>query len=1124
MPYILKADQLETQANKVEVLNDDVTHAQYPSARAVKDALADIEISGGNIKVDQEYSPTSENAQSGKAVAEAAAQSVAESIAKASIASEKSGAAVVLDDISPLEHTLKIKATGTDSVIKCGKNLIPYPFTNTTRIHQGILWTDNGDGTWIADGTATAQSYATSTLFVLPKGTYVLSGCPANGSDNTYFIYLANNDYSVYISDIGVGKKFTLNEDTELRVGLIVSKDVAVSNVVFRPQVEIGDVKTKYEPYIQPITYPVNADGTVDGVKSIYPTTVLTANTEGATITAIYNRDVMQPITGAGVGEKTLQDGEIFNDYENNLAIGEHTTAAGTLTRAGGRGYEITNLEYFTQDMLESDVINELKSEYEKLPIIPAYNLYLPGRYFFDSASNQIYNHNEINNASTPDNINNFGNKYANCRIEGPGQLGSTLNQQVLLFENSPQTFSYNQLQGAFVYLRYAPAQDDEILTVSFRYVFSGNSYIVCNQTYNFNFADYTVKEIRIELPKPVGYTFEQPNNTIDCSDRHITRIDICLSSNVSGTTRHCKVGSIIAYIEQPLWKDTVATKYYQDYSFSDFDRLLSSISLTDGGLDKSEQERLVALMSTVKDFTSYRKVLMTQEEAPSDWGTGSASPYYFIDTDGLMTRVTFTKTKDDAGNVIDIEPAYEPNKYFNGKLTNYFPPSYILKLTVKGECKYQIGDIINLDMDYHHYNLFYINSIEYNSETDTSIVTVSPRLTYEIYDSDKSVKEIKLQNIIRSEPNTLAELKLETDSEDAYNYLWSTTDYENGEVLSFTEGSIAAGYSSIACGETAFSHGYKNKSLGHYSFSVGAANEAGYAAGAIGRNSKAIGEYSLVSGKDSLATMRYSTALGERNKSFGEGAFTAGGVNTVTGQNGIALGRGNNVSAQSSVALGHSNTITAAQSGAIGLNNIVKGGKSVALGENNELTANGGQALAAGLNNKISGNCSIALGKGNTVSGNNAVGIGTNAEATKQGSFSIGLGTISTGYGRVVLGRYNEFQTAADFNGTNAPVLVVGSGTADKRKDALIVYGDGAMKLPSVPSDLFSAYSSESEEERAKYVATKGYVDSRIVNTQISVEQYVDAAIENLIDYGSESDLLKLNPATGPKYFVVIE
>ena len=56
-------------------------------------------------------------------------------------------------------------------------------------------------------------------------------------------------------------------------------------------QVEIGEVSTEYEPYKEPTTYNVNADGTVEGVTSVYPTTTLLTDT-GAVVDVTYNRDI----------------------------------------------------------------------------------------------------------------------------------------------------------------------------------------------------------------------------------------------------------------------------------------------------------------------------------------------------------------------------------------------------------------------------------------------------------------------------------------------------------------------------------------------------------------------------------------------------------------------------------------------------------------------------------------------------------------------------------------------------------------------------------------------------------------------------------------------------------------
>ena len=54
---------------------------------------------------------------------------------------------------------------------------------------------------------------------------------------------------------------------------------------MFKPQLELGSTATAYEPYTA-------ADGKVSGVKSLYPTTTLMTDTEGAIIEAEYNRDI----------------------------------------------------------------------------------------------------------------------------------------------------------------------------------------------------------------------------------------------------------------------------------------------------------------------------------------------------------------------------------------------------------------------------------------------------------------------------------------------------------------------------------------------------------------------------------------------------------------------------------------------------------------------------------------------------------------------------------------------------------------------------------------------------------------------------------------------------------------
>jgi hypothetical protein len=57
-------------------------------------------------------------------------------------------------------------------------------------------------------------------------------------------------------------------------------------------QCEVGTAATEFEPHREPITYPINADGTVEGVTSLYPTTTLYSDKEGVMFDVEYNRDI----------------------------------------------------------------------------------------------------------------------------------------------------------------------------------------------------------------------------------------------------------------------------------------------------------------------------------------------------------------------------------------------------------------------------------------------------------------------------------------------------------------------------------------------------------------------------------------------------------------------------------------------------------------------------------------------------------------------------------------------------------------------------------------------------------------------------------------------------------------
>lgn len=177
------------------------------------------------------------------------------------------------------------------TVSRCGKNLLAYPYDSTPKYINhpvgaaGINFTDNGDGTITANGTATARAqfliYSSEKPRVLKKGTYFLSGVPEGASSNGYSFYFSvGRTYEE-------GKAFTLTKDTEIYLNISIEKGVTVNNLVFKPQLEVGSIATEYEPYTK-TDYTPNADGTVEGVKSISPYMTLVADVP---MTMAYNAD-----------------------------------------------------------------------------------------------------------------------------------------------------------------------------------------------------------------------------------------------------------------------------------------------------------------------------------------------------------------------------------------------------------------------------------------------------------------------------------------------------------------------------------------------------------------------------------------------------------------------------------------------------------------------------------------------------------------------------------------------------------------------------------------------------------------------------------------------------------------
>ena len=259
---------------------------------------------GKDAVTDRAYSPTSENAQSGKAVAEAlkAERTYANNSFSGALRGSASGEAVRLTDVSPIEHEIKIKLTAESNhsdfsgvtLKRYGKNLLPYPYRNTNIDYtfNGINYKVKSDGTVVLNGTANEQSYFVLAGLVLNKGVYYLSGCPSGGEGSTYSIYFQYDNFSYYKADYGSGVKIDINEKKNCAVVINIGKNTTVSNLIFKPMLEVGSKLTDFEERRTAVAYTPAVDGTVTGVTSISPDMTFLSDTDGIIINAEYNKDL----------------------------------------------------------------------------------------------------------------------------------------------------------------------------------------------------------------------------------------------------------------------------------------------------------------------------------------------------------------------------------------------------------------------------------------------------------------------------------------------------------------------------------------------------------------------------------------------------------------------------------------------------------------------------------------------------------------------------------------------------------------------------------------------------------------------------------------------------------------
>ena len=155
-------------------------------------------------------------------------------------------------DPSP-DNVRAIHGTDKVTVWTAGKNLYnSATFQTVTR--NGVTCTNNGDGSFTLNGTATTDVYFD--IFrpqfapviggvPIPRAEYCFSGAPSGGGAQTYYMYTTPN----YHGDYGNGNVFT---DIITGGSIYVKSGYTCDNLVFRPQICLASAPNPMEfaPYV----------------------------------------------------------------------------------------------------------------------------------------------------------------------------------------------------------------------------------------------------------------------------------------------------------------------------------------------------------------------------------------------------------------------------------------------------------------------------------------------------------------------------------------------------------------------------------------------------------------------------------------------------------------------------------------------------------------------------------------------------------------------------------------------------------------------------------------------------------------------------------------------------------
>ena len=227
------------------------------------------------------------------------------------------------------------------------KNLIPYPYYETSKTANGLTFTDNGDGSLDVNGTATAITffnfvYRTENVDLgLSEGDFIrcsIEGCPSTGALMSVR-FRDNTDAD--ISDISV-RNNPINVRVpsgydHIYVYFYISSGTTLSNITLKPMLRLATIQSdEYEPYAmsnRELTHKIANSGLITE-----------EDFSASSVNGLFNKSVTNIIAGIENGSTASK---AYN--ANDLILRSHNLYEVTVDVASGTTWEVgTNLEVTT--------------------------------------------------------------------------------------------------------------------------------------------------------------------------------------------------------------------------------------------------------------------------------------------------------------------------------------------------------------------------------------------------------------------------------------------------------------------------------------------------------------------------------------------------------------------------------------------------------------------------------------------------------------------------------------------------------------------------------------------------------------------------------------------------------